>query len=478
MLTKTTSSVAQTFPVTGNAQFGGVFTATATITPQSCNVAAPSCAPTGTVRFIVDGGSPGSPVTVTPNAAATAGAAAQNLNGLSVGQHTISCNYSGDGFYAASTCGNTIITITTATTNVTLAATNNNAPQYLQNNCAVDPNNTKNLICTVSTLTASLSSSGTAGVPVGTVTFTATGGPLGSTVKTFGSSSVTPGGTAKLPITFEVDANNNLYVPNTGISQDNTLIPGTYQLGCTFSGSANFSGSTCAPLTFTVAPQAVDFSMTIKGCAANTLISPGFLTPGIGNTCAPANFNNNNPAQPLVATAQGSTADATIFITANNTVAGTLTFGCSGLPTYAICTFQPTSLTFTAGTGFDTPQAVDMTLWTDIQPGNTTGNATAPGGVHLAAILGWPATVLGLFAIVRFRRRSGNLRGIALLGLLLSIVGSSAAITGCGSGPGAYNAVLTPTGTYPITVTITGAGITHTSVVYWKVTGPGIPGQE
>jgi len=45
-------------------QFGASATMTATITPAACNTAAPNCYPTGTGRFIVDGGNPGSPVGV------------------------------------------------------------------------------------------------------------------------------------------------------------------------------------------------------------------------------------------------------------------------------------------------------------------------------------------------------------------------------------------------------------------------------
>jgi len=37
---------------------------------------------------------------------------------------------------------------------------------------------------------------------------------------------------------------------------------------------------------------------------------------------------------------------------------------------------------------------------------------------------------------------------------------------------------LTPPGTYPITVTVKGAGITQSTVVNFIVTSPGITGQE
>jgi hypothetical protein len=86
--------------------------------------------------------------------------------------------------------------------------------------------------------------------------------------------------------------------------------------------------------------------------------------------------------------------------------------------------------------------------------------------------------LLGLAGIFRFRRKIGA-RGLTVLAMFLTLAGSSLIFTGCGAGgPGAYQPNLTPAGTYPITITVTGAGITRTATVYWTVTAPGIPGQE
>ena len=62
-----------------------------------------------------------------------------------------------------------------------------------------------------------------------------------------------------------------------------------------------------------------------------------------------------------VETAQRSTTDATIFINASNTVSGTLTFSCSGLPAFSNCTFSPTSIPLTAGSTYAGPVYTDMT---------------------------------------------------------------------------------------------------------------------
>jgi hypothetical protein len=186
---------------------------------------------------------------------------------------------------------------------------------------------------------------------------------------------------------------------------------------------------------------------------------------------------------PTIATAEGSTTDATIFINATNTVAGTLTFSCSGLPQYSICTFSPTSITLSPTTGVVTPVYTDVTMWTDIQPYAVTSSLTSPSigsgrhGVTLAMIIGWPVTLLGMVGLFRLRRKQGTIRGLSLFALLLVMCGSSLIFSGC-AGPGVYKPVLTPAGTYPITVTVTGDGITKSTTVNFKVSAPGITGQE
>jgi sugar lactone lactonase YvrE len=462
VLTNTTGSVAQTVPATGNAQFGSSVTLAATITPVACNTFAPACGPTGTVRFIVDGGNPGSPATVVGGT--VSGVASQVISGLSGGSHIITCNYSGDGFYAASTCAPTTITILQAPTTARLGVTNNSAPQFLANNCI--PDSKGNSICTVNILSATVTA--TSGIPSGTVTFAANG-------VTLGTSAVDPTtGIAAFPLGYSRDAGSVIYA-------NNSLPPGSYTLTCTYSGSANFAASTCTGIPFVVVASPVDFSLTARGCQATSLIPSGVLTPSLAQQCAVSNFQNGSP---LVAVAQGSTSDVTIFITPSNTVNGTLTFSCSGLPKASTCTFAPTSIALTAGTAPAAPVAVDMTLWTDLQPGTGVSSLRTPStlpakpGISLAFAFGWPLTLIGLAGIIRFRRKTHALRGLSLMSLLLILCGSSMVFTGCGGGPGAYQANLTPAGTYPIVVTVTGASVTHTTTIYWTVTSPGIPGQQ
>jgi hypothetical protein len=128
------------------------------------------------------------------------------------------------------------------------------------------------------------------------------------------------------------------------------------------------------------------------------------------------------------------------------------------------------------------PVATDITLWTDISPKlNVTSLHPGPGsrsGPTYAALLGWPFTLLGLAGALRFRKRLTGYSTLYLTAvLLLMLAGSSAVFSGC-AGPGAVVPVLTPAGSYPVTVTVSGDGITQSTTVYFVVGSPGIPGQE
>ena len=79
--------------------------------------------PTGTVVFTVDGKA--MPSSVLANA--VAGLA---LNNLAVGSHQISCSYSGDSTYAASTCNTVTVTVTPAASAFTITSSQNPAWAY------------------------------------------------------------------------------------------------------------------------------------------------------------------------------------------------------------------------------------------------------------------------------------------------------------------------------------------------------------
>jgi sugar lactone lactonase YvrE len=483
ILTTTTSTVAQTLPVPpATSQYGASLTLGGTVTPSSCNTSAPSCSPTGTLTFIVDGVSLGSV------ALSATGTATQIVTGLAVGSHTIGCSYSGDNFYAASGCGTVTITVAQASTTAVISASNNNQVQF--DNCANTViAGTTYVQCGTTVISATVASS-TIGVPTGSVTFSANGKylPLNA-ANTPTAFPLSPTGVAVETLQELLSTNSvpglSATVP-TGVEVSNTTLPpGTYTLTCNYTGSSNYAASACAGITFTVLAPAPGISSIVgRGCSLAVLTISFTVTAVDTNPCNGEQFLNGAPE---VSTAQGSTTDATLFIQPTDTLSGTLTFSCSGLPTNSTCTFSPTSIALTAGTSHVTPVAVDVTLWTDIQPGTVPhaalkypsigpNTANAHRGVLLAEVLGWPLTLLG-FAGLLFRRKLGRIRGLALVALFTLMTGSALTLTGC-AGPGVYQAALTPAGVYPITITITNGSVTATTLVYFNVNAPGIPGQQ
>jgi len=186
-------------------------------------------------------------------------------------------------------------------------------------------------------------------------------------------------------------------------------------------------------------------------------------------------------------TGQGATVDATVFIQPSNTLTGTLSYSCSGLPANTDCTFNPTSITLTPGTASPAWIPLVVTFFTDLQPGSGGTSAlhapARPGhkssGLSLALLFGWPVTLAGLAGLIRFRKRRGSARSLTLLAVLMLMIGSSALFTtGCNNGPGAYHANLTPAGTYPVTVTVTNGTVSSSIVINLFVGAPGIAGQE
>jgi len=462
VLTPTLSTVAQSVPATGNSQYGGSVTFSVSVAPTAaagCNTAAPSCYPTGTVRIIIGttptNGTAGTPLTL--NSTATA---SQVVTGLSAGTYYLSCSYSGDTFYAASTCANVSVVVAPASTTSVLAISNNNQPQF-----------------TSTSFTATVTSN-TSGIPTGTVTFYAGGTAIGP------PATVTAG-VATLVLSASYDSNGN-FISTT------TLPPGTYQVTCAYSGASNFATSNCASMSYTVAPAPVGFNpittptfvgtLLVLPCPLVDLYVAGTTTPGYAVPCSSGiSYTPTTGSIPTVITADGSTTDATIFFSPTNTTTGKLTFACSGLPATTTCTFSPSSITLTASSQYVNPYAVDVTFWTDLQSTaalrNPSNRHDRAAGIY-AAKIGWPMALLGLAALLCVRRRSGMRKGLSLLGALLIMAGSSLALSGC-AGPGSYIPALTPAGTYPITITVTApGGGSASAVVNFKVASPGITGQE
>src|SRR5258708_10204024 len=130
----------------------------------------------------------------------------------------------------------------------------------------------------------------------------------------------------------------------------------------------------------------------------------------------------------------------TVMVMPSNTLNGTITFACSGLPANSVCTVTPTSLLFTPVPGSPIAQTVGVTLWTDVAPGVTPTAATSqiirPANLSrhansaLAALLGWPLLLTSFLGVLGFHKRLQKAQLLAVLVGCVLLAGGSIAIRG------------------------------------------------
>jgi len=150
--------------------------------------------------------------------------------------------------------------------------------------------------------------------------------------------------------------------------------------------------------------------------------------------------------------ASGQTANFALSIAPMAGASGTFAFQCSGLPQYASCSFNPTSLqvganaTGTEDIAVSTSQS-SAALVLPVQP-----------GAALPAIL-----ACGLLFLPLARR--GRRIGLVLLLVLAVTLGGVLGCSGSGGGGGGNpppQTYTTPTGTYSIAVVVSSYGVQHT----------------
>jgi streptogramin lyase len=437
ILTATSSKTVITSPASGNPQYSVAFTVTTTVTPVQCNTTAPSCIPTGTVQFFVGTTPVGIPVTLN-----STGAASTSINGQNVGTLTVTAVYSGDVFYANSTAPALSVTVTTGSTNAAVILSSASLPQFQP-----------------LTITAKVTSA-TGGIPTGTVSLFADGVLIG--MGTLNSS-----GTASINDPQLTDANGKTISP-APTPNSFGLVAGTHAITLVYSGDTNYAKSTSSATTLTIQPDAATFTAFFVSPTNLALVNS--LSAG---------------------TAQGSTALATVTVVPTNTLNGTVTFACSGLPANSVCTVTPTSLVFTPVAGVPSSQTVGVTLWTDVAPGviptATTSKAIRPArlsphsNIMIASFLGWPLFLTSFVGVLGFRKRLQETRLLAVLVLCGLLAGSSIVMSGCSSGGGSGDLgkpSLTPVGSYKVTLTVSGPNNTIQTMPVQFTVAAGVAGQE
>lgn len=236
VLTTTTSTTVVTSPATGSPQYSIPFTVTTTIAPASCNTAAPSCFPTGTVSFFVDGNAVGLPVAVS-----SVGTASQSISGLNVGNHTVVAVYSGDLFYASSSAASLTVAVARGNTTTSVLLNPASGLQF----------SAFNMSATVQSQTTN--------IPTGSFTFFA-----GTTQ--IGTASVDARiGSATLLDTF---SSNQTLIANHYLNYG--LVTGTYAITAVYSGDANYAPSTSVVSRLTITPDPATFTVTLFPATAGT----------------------------------------------------------------------------------------------------------------------------------------------------------------------------------------------------------------
>jgi hypothetical protein len=151
--------------------------------------------------------------------------------------------------------------------------------------------------------------------------------------------------------------------------------------------------------------------------------------------------------------ASGQTANYTMTITPAGGAAGTFAYSCGSLPTNAVCSLNPTSITINSG--------VTGNVTVSIATGkSSTASVQAPSVWRSLPLL--CSLLLVPLALVRRRRVLLQLMLLVLVaGAISSCSGSGGGSSSGGSGGGSSSGTSTPAGTYKVPVTVTSTGASH-----------------
>jgi large repetitive protein len=395
------------------AVFGQSVTFTATVAAVAPSVGTP----TSTVTFTIDG------TAQAPVALNASGQAILTTAALAVGSHSVSAVYNGDGNFTGSSAAPIAEVINQAGSTTTLATTQANAPYgqatitatvaavapgagtptgtvtFLVNNGTATTNETANLVNGVATLSPPLgpgSYSITASYGGDTNFTTSTASALTQTV-TQGNSTTTltsseptstagdsvtftatvSAGTAGLgtpsgKVTFFIDgaAQAPITANSSGVATftTNSLTPGTHAIGASYSGDANFTGSSAPTLAQIVKPN----STTTLATSASPTVSG-----------QPVTFTAT------VASGSGGTPTGSITFTLDGT-AGTPVALVGGKATLTITTFGAGTHTVVAAYSGDTTFAPSAsgTLTQIVNKASVTTTLASSG----SAVFGQPVT--------------------------------------------------------------------------------------
>jgi Bacterial Ig-like domain (group 3) len=198
-----------------------------------------------------------------------------------------------------------------------------------------------------------------------------------------------------------------------------SLASGSHTLSAVYGGSSAFAGSSSPTVTVQVGAATPDFSASVDHSALT-------LAAGTSGTLA-------------------------LTLTPVNGSTQTVTVSCGGLPAHATCGFSPGSAVTLDGSQ---PSTVTITIATNVL--TALGKALmSPSFASFGGGVGGAILVAGMLGTA-IRRR---------LGFSIAAAATLLALASCGgghSGGGAPPAGVTPTGTYPLTISLISGATTHT----------------
>jgi hypothetical protein len=303
---------------------------------------------------------------------------------------------------------------------------------------------------------ATVSSPGV-GVPSGTLTFYSDGKLInGSPTVTHPTpnSSVT----ALLPSSGGVFTGNMQSDADTlgdgmTLGENNVLVT-PHMITVVYSGDQNYLPTTSAAIEEIV----TDVSPT-------TPVTLPLQPVGTPPYCLPTSpIEGSRPSDPATFTVQTSSSSVTataatpgvINVTINSLSnwTGPIDLACQGLPKYATCSFNPGQVELTASTAGNTnlPSTLAITFTTNV-----------PTYIPTASQYGifWFTSLLLGMATFSGRRQLRKIKGGLVAAVITAALFGAIGLSGCSTSTGSGS--VTPPGTYPVTVTFTGAEVPK----YW-----------